>query len=149
MTGGFPLGFSVSGSAAIIFVGLFLAFSTAYTASANGFERVSDATAAVDDQTLERQNTALNVTTATYDAGNETLIVDVVNEGSTSLSVNATDLVVDNTYRTDFAVRSVDGDNSTSLWLPGERLHLEVSMSTQPTRIKIVTGPGVAATEVV
>jgi len=144
----FPLGFSVSGSAAIIFVGIFLAFSTAYTASANGFERVSDANSAVDEEALERQNTALSVANATYDAGNDTLAVDVVNEGTTTLSVNATDLLVDNTYRDDYAVRRVGADNSTDLWLPGERLHLEVTTPTQPNRVKIVSGPGVAVTEV-
>jgi len=143
----FPLGFSVSGSAAIIFVGIFLAFSTAYTASANGFERVSDATADVDDQALERQNTALSVN-ATYDTTNETLSVDVVNEGSTDLTVNGTDLLVDNAYRDDYDVRRVDGDSSTDLWLPGERLHLEVSTLTKPSRVKVVSGPGVAVTEV-
>jgi flagellar protein FlaF len=142
------LGFSVSGSAAIIFVGIFLAFSTAYTASANGFENVSDATSDVEDQALERQNTALSVANATYDAGNDTLSVDVVNEGSTTLSVNGTDLLVDNTYRDDYAVRRVAGDNSTDLWLPGEQLHLEISASTKPTRVKVVSGPGVAVTEV-
>jgi len=146
--GVFPLGFSVSGSAAIVFVGIFLAFSTAYTASANGFERVSDATSAVDEESLERQNTALSIANTTYDAGNDTLSVNVTNEGTTALSVNATDLLVDNTYRDDYTVRRVAGDNSTDLWLPGERLHLEVSASSQPTRVKIVSGPGVAVTEV-
>jgi flagellar protein FlaF len=144
----FRLGFSVSGSAAIVFVGIFLAFSTAYTASANGFERVSDATSAVDDEALERQNTALSITNVSYDAGNDTLTIDVVNEGATDLSVDATDVLVDNTYRTNFTVRTVDGDNSTDLWLPGERLHLELSASTRPNRVKIVSGPGVAVTEV-
>jgi len=41
-----------------------------------------------------------------------------------------------------------DGDNSTDLWLPGERLHLEVNATSQPNRVKIVSGPGVAVTEV-
>jgi flagellar protein FlaF len=141
------LGFSVSGSAAIVFIGIFLAFSSAYTASANGFERVSDATSAVDEEALDRQNTALSVN-ATYDAGNATLTVEAVNEGTTALEVGAVDLVVDNAYRDDFAVRRVGGDNSTALWLPGERLHLELTASSQPTRIKVVTGPGVADTEV-
>ena len=143
-----PLGFSVSGSAAIVFVGIFLAFSSAYTASANGFERVADARSAVDEDALDRQNTALSVTNTTYDAGNDTLTVEAVNEGSTTLEVEAIDLLVDNTYRDDYAVRRVGGDNSTTLWLPGERLHLEVSTSSQPDRVKIVTGPGVAAAEV-
>lgn len=144
-----PLGFSVSGSAAIIFVGAFLAFSTAYTASANGFEQVNDARSAVDDEALERQNTAISVSNATYDGGNDTLTVDVINEGSTGLSVGAVDILVDNSYRSNVTVREVDGDAETDLWLPGERLHLELSLSSQPTRVKIVSGPGVAATEVI
>jgi len=142
------LGFSVSGSAAIIFVGIFLAFSSAYTASANGFERVTDATSAVDEEALDRQNTALSLTNATYDAGTDTLTVEVVNEGTTALEIGAVDLLVDNAYRDDYAVRRVGGDNSTALWLPGERLHLEVNATTRPNRVKIVSGPGVAATEV-
>ncbi|WP_345780673.1 fla cluster protein FlaF [Haloplanus pelagicus] len=144
----FRLGFSVSGSAAIIFVGIFLAFSTAYTASANGFERVNDARSAVDDEALERQNTAITIINATYDADAGTLSVNVTNEGASELSVGAVDLLVDNTYRANFTARSVAGDSTTDLWLPGEQLHLEVSVSSQPTRVKVVSGPGVADVEV-
>jgi flagellar protein FlaF len=142
------LGFSVSGSAAIVFVGLFLAVSTAYTASANGFERVTDARSAVDEAALDQQNTAIDIANATYDAGNDTLVLDVVNEGSTSLTVDAVDVLVDNAYRDDAAVLQVGGDATTDLWLPGERLHLELSAPTSPDRVKVVSGPGVAATEV-
>jgi flagellar protein FlaF len=143
------LGFSVSGSAAIVFVGLFLAFSTAYTASANGFERVADARSAVDEESLDRQNTAIAVTNATYDAGNDTLRVDATNEGATALRVDAVDVVVDNAYRDDFADRRVAGNASTDLWLPGERLHLELTATERPNRVKLVSGPGVAVTEVI
>jgi flagellar protein FlaF len=143
------LGFSVSGSAAIVFVGIFLAFSSAYTASANGFERVTDAKSAVDEDALDRQNTALSVTNATYNAGNDTLTVEAVNEGTTALEIGAVDLLVDNAYRDNFTARTVGGDNSTDLWLPGERLHLEVNATTRPNRVKIVSGPGVADAEVV
>jgi flagellar protein FlaF len=143
------LGFSVSGSAAIIFVGIFLAFSSAYTASANGFERVTDARSAVDEEALDQQNTALSVTNVTYDAGNDTLTVEAVNEGTTALEIGAVDLLVDNAYRDNFTARTVGGDNSTALWLPGERLHLEVNATTRPNRVKIVSGPGVADAEVV
>jgi flagellar protein FlaF len=143
------LGFSVSGSAAIVFVGLFLAFSTAYTASANGFERVADARSAVDEESLDRQNTAIAVTNATYDAGNDTLRVDATNEGATALRVDAVDVIVDNAYRDDFADRRVAGNASTDLWLPGERLHLELTATERPNRVKLVSGPGVAVTEVI
>ena len=143
------MGFSVSGSAAIVFVGLFLAFSTAYTASANGFERVTDARSAVDEESLDRQNTAIAVTNATYDAGNDTLRVDATNEGATALRVDAVDVIVDNAYRDDFADRRVAGNASTDLWLPGERLHLELTATERPNRVKLVSGPGVAVTEVI
>jgi flagellar protein FlaF len=142
------LGFSVSGSAAIVFVGALLAFSTAYTASANGFERVTDARSAVDEQALERQNTAIAVANASYDTGNETLTVTVDNGGATELDVEAVDLLVDNEYRRNFTTRSVAGNASTDLWLPGERLRLELIVRDRPTRVKVVSGPGVAATEV-
>jgi flagellar protein FlaF len=143
------LGFSISGSAAIIFVGLFLAFSTAYTASANGFERVSDARSAVNDEALERQNTELSITNVTYDAGNDTLTVEAVNEGSVGLSVGGVDLLVDNRYRSNYTARRVAGNATTDLWLPGERLHVELNASTTPSRVKLVSGPGVADTEAV
>ncbi len=143
-----PLGFSVSGSAAIIFVGVFLAFSTAYTASSNGLEQMNDARSAVDDEALERQNTAISITNATYNDSTGTLTVDVVNEGSTELSVGVVDVLVDNTYRTNISVQEVAGDAETDLWLPGERLHLELSVPSPPNRVKIVSGPGIAVTEV-
>jgi flagellar protein FlaF len=142
------LGFSVSGSAAIVFVGAFLAFSTAYTASANGFERVDDARSAVDEASLDRQNTAIAITNATYDDGNDTLRVNATNEGATTLRLGAVDVVVDNRYRDNFTDRRVEGDASTDVWLPGERLRLELRATSRPTRVKIVTGPGVAAVEV-
>jgi flagellar protein FlaF len=141
------VGFSVSGSAAIVFVGAFLAFSTLYTASANGFERTSDASHAVNEEALERQNTAIEVVNVTYDNG--TLTVAATNNGSVELSVPAVDLLVDNVYQDTFESRTVEGDASTDLWLPGERLRLEVSVASRPARIKLVTGPGVADTEVI
>lgn len=142
------MGFSVSGSAAIVFVGAFLAFSTLYTASANGFERTAEAQSAVDEEALIQQNTEIAISTATYDSGTGNLTVAVTNNGSTSLSVPAVDLVVDNAYRDD-ASRRVDGNATTDLWLPGETLRLEVSLASQPSRVKVVSGPGIAATEVV
>ncbi|MFC6988583.1 hypothetical protein ACFQJD_07400 [Haloplanus sp. GCM10025708] len=142
------MGFSVSGSAAIVFIGMFIAFGTMYTATSNGFERLADARGDVADETLERQNTALSLTTATYNSTSEILTLEVNNSGTTSLSVNGTDVLVDNAYQTSFVVREVDGDATTDLWLPGETLHIELSVS-DPSRVTVVSGPGVAVSEVV
>lgn len=141
------MGFSVSGSAAIVFAAMFIAFGSFHTATVNGFESVSDAQSDRTDRTLDRQNTAIELDAATYDpdASGGTLTVRVNNTGTTDLAVDAVDLLGDNEYLIPNAT-SVDGDGSTGLWLPGERLTLvRDGLGSDPGRVKVVTGPGVAA----
>ncbi|MCU4717147.1 flagellin [Halapricum hydrolyticum] len=141
------MGFSVSGSAAIVFVGLFIAFGTFYTASTNTVEEMTDANDDWQDRQLAQQNTEIEIVAAVYDNETERLVVEVNNTGATVLSVNDTDLLVDNEYRT--ASRDVDGDAGTDIWAPGQRLTYSVSAASQPDRVKVATETGVAATEVV
>lgn len=143
------MGFSVSGSAAIVFAGLFIAFGMFYSATANTAERVEDARGDWREDTLAQQNTAISITSATYYSGNRSLIVRANNTGSTSLSIPETDLLLDNEYQTTFTELSVDGDSSTDLWLPGETIRYNVSSIGRPGRVKLVTRTGVAGTEVV
>jgi flagellar protein FlaF len=134
---------------AIILVGAFIAFGTFYSASFNTMERVTDANSDWQDDSLTQQNTAVEFESATYNDSRDSLVVLVNNTGATTLSVDDTDLLVDNSYETAFVSRSVDGDTDTDLWLPGEQLRYNVSFASQPDRVKVVTPPGVAATEVV
>jgi flagellar protein FlaF len=143
------MGFSVSGSAAIVFAGMFVAFGMFYTATANTAEQVSEANADWQDGALAQQNTAIEITSATHYVGNDSLVIRVNNTGAVGLSVEETDLLVDNEYQTAFSERSVEGDASTSLWLPGQTLRYNVSTASQPSRVKLVTETGVAGTEVV
>lgn len=144
------MGFSVSGSAAIIFLGFLAAFGMMYTAAANGQENVQDANDEVRENLLDQQNTALNITNATF-VENDTLHISVNNTGSTTLSVNDTDILVDNDYLTGFEYRKVDGQTGTDAWLPGETFSVKyvyaVNQSSPPERVKVVTGLGVADTE--
>jgi flagellar protein FlaF len=142
------MGFSVSGAAAIVFAGMFVAFGMFYTATAGSTERISEAESDHRDRALDQQNTALSMVEATYYAANDSLIVQADNTGTTSLSVGETDLLVDNAYTTDANV-TVDGNATTALWLPGERVRYTVSADSQPGRVKLVTETGVAGTEVV
>ncbi|MFB6074534.1 MAG: flagellin [Haloarculaceae archaeon] len=138
------MGFSVSGSAALIFVGMFIAFGTFYSATSNGFERVTDAQADHTDRMLTRQNTAINVTSATWNGS--ALTVTVENTGASQLEVSEVDLLANNSYLTGYDT-AVDGDRATDLWLPQETLTITVtSLSGNPGRVKIVSGPGVADT---
>ena len=146
------MGFSVSGSAAILFIAAFVSVGILYSAAFNGFEQVQDAERASDDRVLEAKNTAIEVANVTHnDSGTGKLTVNVTNNGSTTLSVSETDLLTNGTYVADDAYlgRSVDGNNQTDLWMPGETYSMTVSQSTEPDRIKVVTSNGVSATEVV
>lgn len=142
------MGFSVSGSFAIVFLGALIALSMAYTAGANGFERVNDAREDQSDRVIERHNIGLEVANVTYFGSNDTFRVTVNNTGATGLSVEATDVIVDNTYLTN-GTRSVAGDAGTDLWLPGEQLIVNVSLPTKPDAVTVATERGLSAREVV
>jgi len=145
------MGFSVSGSAAILFIAAFVSVGILYSAAFNGFEQVQDAETASDDRVLEAKNTAIEVANVTYNDSEHEMTVNVTNNGSTTLSVSGTDLVSNGSYVPDSAYlnTSVDGNENTDLWLPGETYSLTVSQSPKPDRIKVVTSNGVTATEVV
>ncbi|MCD2205001.1 fla cluster protein FlaF [Halobacterium sp. KA-6] len=143
------MGFSVSGSAAILFIAAFVCVGILYSAAYNGYERVQDAEDSYDDRVLEQRNTVVNVTNATYNAsGNEYVNVSVTNEGSTSLTVNETDLLIDGEFqpRDSYETWDVAGQSNTTLWLPGETYNITVRMATQPDRVKLVTSSGVTET---
>jgi len=144
------MGFSVSGSAAVIFVAAFIGFGMFYSATANSFERVNDAREDQRDRLLDQQNTDISLVSATWNSsGNDDLVVTVDNTGAETLSVEATDLLVDNDYRTGYDT-TVESDSSTDIWASQERLTItDSSLSSQPDRVKVVTGNGVAETMVV
>lgn len=139
------MGFSVSGSTALIFVAMFIAFGIFSSAASNGFERVSDAYHDDADRVLDQQNTDVVIASLSC---SPTFALNVTNTGSTALSVSDTDVLLDNEFydHTDFETHEVAGNATTDLWLPGENLTL-ANASLAPSRVKVVTGPGVSATE--
>jgi len=140
------MGFSVSGSAALIFVAMFIGFGMFYSATANGFENVNDAREDQSERLLDQQNTEINITAATY--ASEELIVEINNTGATELSVSKTDLLTGNEYQSGYNT-SVDTDDSTDIWSPQETLTITVTLTEEPTTVKVVTETGVADTMVV
>lgn len=159
------MGFSVSGSTAIVFVGVLISTSMFYTAASNGFERLEDSRTTATEKSLEQHNTDINVTEVTLSlTGN--LTVEVNNTGSTALEVENVDLLVDNHYQEADSVTLLDdgevvatltslldgssGSDGTDLWLPGETLRLTANLGlSSPNRVKVVVGPGVAETEAI
>mgnify|MGYP000651643170 CR=1 FL=1 len=144
------MGFSVSGSAAIIFAAMFIAFGMWHSAATDGFERVTDAQDAHADSALDRQNTDIVVESAVkdLDAGITEFRVRVNNTGSTALSVEETDALVSTDTRGEYrdgwrADATVAGTPGTDLWLPGEQLVFNLTGNTGD-RVKVVTEHGVA-----
>jgi flagellar protein FlaF len=139
------MGFSVSGGAAIVFAGLLLAFGMWSTATANTVERVNEAEAARTDGVLEQQNTAVEITGATWNGTH--LIVDVDNAGAAQLRLSTTDLLIDGAYESDWTGNAtVAGDAGTDLWLSGETATIELGLDGQPDRVTVVAASGVSDT---
>jgi len=149
------MGFSVSGATAVIFLGLFISFGIAYSAANNGMERVNEAYDANTDDALARQNTAIAMGNASVVEADGQFYVNVTvdNTGSTTLSIDDTDILIGGNYTNhtspNMETFEVAGTEETDIWLPGETLHFNVSFDTRPDRVKVVTGPGVADSEVV
>jgi flagellar protein FlaF len=141
------MGFSVSGATAVVFVGLLVSAATVYPVLDRTVERRSEAVEAREERSLTRQNTAVAVVNATYDASADELEVRVENTGAATLDVAAVDLLVDGGYAA--ATTAVEGDAATGVWAPGETLTLTHSLAPAPARVKVVTGPGIAVTATV
>lgn len=136
------MGFSVSGSTVVILIGCLIAFSAAYTVATDSIDSVTTAQDERADSLLEQQNTAIEIDGVDGDT------VTVTNTGSTTLSIERTDLIVDGDYVADANPTFADGSanaDETDLWLPGETLVFETG-TTDPDHVKIVTEHGVEAT---
>jgi flagellar protein FlaF len=144
------MGFSTSGSLLVIFIALFAALGSVYTTTSNQADKVTEANA---DRLQHQQavlETSINVTEATWDQEAGRLNVTVNNTGSTTLSVNATDLLVNGKYVADWhTAASVDGVG-TDIWASGEALRIDdetavdATVADTPDRIRIVTEVGIA-----
>lgn len=144
------MGFSVSGSFAILVLASFIAFGMLYSAGANGVERVSEATTETYDDDLHRQNTAIEISEIEFQGSQ--LDVNVTNNGTTALALNDTDLIVDNSYQRqeDLQRFRVVGQPDSELWLPGETLFFRVDLpGGDPQRVTVATKYGVAVSGVV
>ena len=146
------MGFGVSGSTAVIFLGVLIASGTLYTAAAGSAEQVSDARSAEGEELLDRRNTVIDVAEVVYNTSSGTLTLTVTNNGTTTLSVEDTSLLVDNAYVLPNAT-AVDTDTDTDVWAPDQALVMTVDAnttpaldaSTTPDRVKVVAENGVAA----
>ncbi|WP_136716787.1 flagellin [Halorientalis salina] len=141
------MGFSISGSAAIVFAGMFISFGIFYGATSNSFERVTDAQTDQTDVIVDEKNVAVEIVAYERIDSTDRLTILVNNTGARALAVDETDLFVDNEYFAD-AETAVNGDRDTTLWAPGEQLNVTVRVEN-PSRAKIVAEHGIGDTAIV
>lgn len=140
-------GFSTSGSFLVIVVGVFVAFSTFYSSTAHTAERVQEAQTEGREHRVTVLESAVTMHSATHD-GSSTLEIRINNTGDHTFAVSDVDVLADGEYvpLSEFETVAVEGGDS-DVWRPGEQLRLVDSDRTAaPDRVKVVTGPGVAAT---
>lgn len=142
------MGFSVSGSAAIVFIAAFVSVGILYSAAYNGYEEVTVAEDGQADRLLQQRNTDVSIVGTSYNSTETNFTVEIMNEGSATLSVSETDVVLDGAYEPTWESYNVSGSTTTDVWAPGESLNVTINTSTNPGRVKIVTGTGVSVTEV-
>jgi len=138
------VGFGVSGSTAVIFLGVLIASGTLYTAAAGSAEQISEARDEDSEDLLERRNTAIDVTRVVYYNDSDDLEINVTNVGTTALSADGTSLLLDNVHTNPDTTR-VDGDIDTDVWGADQTLKLMINNVSQPDHVKVVAENGIAA----
>ena len=142
------MGFSVSGSAAIIFVGVMVAAGIAVPALVGSMGALADSQGEQVDRGIDALNTEFEVTSAEYDSNTTMLTLDIKNTGSTTLGVSETSVLVNGVIQRDADLSTdVGGDSGATLWLPGQTLTIEIDYDgSTPERVKIVAENGIAET---
>jgi len=133
------VGFSVSGSAVIIFVGVMVAAGIAVPSLVGSMGALADSQGEQVDRGIDALNTEFEITSATYDQSAEELTLELKNTGSTTLTLEGTSVLVDGDLKA--------GVTGTGLWLPGETTTVTITgETTKPARVKVVTENGIAET---
>lgn len=145
------MGFSVSVTYLLLFVGLLFAMGMLHATVSNSIEEVREAQQFQNDHIAAIQSAKVTISSVTLvDAAACDLNVTATNTGETLLERGRTDVLADGSYEENLTDRSeVDGADS-DLWRPGQDLEIDLgAFAAAPDRIKLIAGPGVAdATEV-
>lgn len=147
------MGFSVSGTFMLLLLATFIALGAITTTGANTMEAFSDARSGAAERLDAIHETDVTVTSVALSVSADCTVeadVAVNNTGSSTLSLETTTLMVDNSVQTDWRDEATVGeDASTDLWLPGERLTVTLSGLSHPAdSVSVVTKTGVTDREI-
>jgi len=113
-------------------------------------ERLSKAEEDQSERLRLVEATAVEITQVSItDQSNCDLEMRVNNTGSTVMDLNDTDVLLENTYQTDWqADATVAGNGTTDVWAPMKQLVVtRTGLPVPPDSVTVVTDIGVTATE--
>lgn len=142
------MGFSVSGSVVVLLFGLFIALGTIHASGVNTLERISDSRDDQLDHSRHVHETAINVSSVSVsNISGCDLELHANNTGETVLSLNETDLLLDNELETGWQdPATVDGDAGTDLWQPDQELVVTRNdIGSAPDGVMLATKHGVTS----
>ncbi len=119
------MGFSVSATMAIFFASFLILFSILYSSVNSAFDDMQTAFDEKYDGLQARSDTSLSIIDTAYYREDNSLVIDVLNTGTTSLDVNCTQLLVDGvlTSSATFQIQGV----TTEIWQPNEVLTITLT----------------------
>ena len=135
------MGFSVSATFAIFLIGFLVMASLSYNSLSSSVELINDGRRDQHDRMSDELQTDINITSANYDSGSNTLTVIVENIGSIVLDASEIDLLIDG------EIKSADyiTMNPAKVWIPEETLTITASnVSLSPSRVKVVAENGIS-----
>jgi archaellum component FlaF (FlaF/FlaG flagellin family) len=130
------MGFSVSGAVVVLMIGALIAFGGVYGAVSDSVDAINEANDDRVDRRLAEANVEVDLLCA-YESGGGNTVVRASNNGTEPLSINRTDVLLDNEYvrdpgssvRPKYRNRTLKGDYrdetvgaDTTTWFPGEIL---------------------------
>ena len=137
------MGLSTSAASVVLLVAMILSASVLFSTLNATQDIVRRAQAEKEEIEYEQLHTHMSILNVTYAAG--VLTITAKNDGSVEILVDDMEVLLDGQIYTQnitsFKVDGVDVD----LWLPGETAEINVSVSYQPSRVKIVAHNGVSA----
>lgn len=112
-------------------------------ATFDSLETLRDAAETRREMDQARIETRLGNANATYDGGNATLVVTIVNLGERAINLSEATVVVDGEPQMQATARVLGASSGSDVWFPGESVDFAVGgLDSVPQRIVVVTGGG-------
>jgi flagellar protein FlaF len=133
------MGMSVSIATAIIFIASLISFATVIGTLDEAQSSILEAQRASSGREVDALHTSISI--VSIDGANGTVMV--VNSGEVTLTTYELDVFVNGTLSNQLISSvTIEGNNETKLWLPGEVLVISITGDLDGAAIKIVTANG-------